>query len=64
MKVNGTLILLKESQSLIDFLSEQHYDITKIAVEHNGSIVPKTAYKDVILFDEDTLEVVSFVGGG
>ncbi|MBM7869775.1 sulfur carrier protein [Clostridium pascui] len=64
MRVNGTDISLNEAQSLFDFLEEQNYDITKIAVERNGEIVPKSAYKIVMLDDEDTLEVVRFVGGG
>lgn len=64
MRVNGTDISLNRAQSLFDFLEEQNYDITKIAVERNGEIVPKSAYKIVMLDDEDTLEVVRFVGGG
>ncbi|MBL4933118.1 sulfur carrier protein ThiS [Clostridium paridis] len=64
MKVNGTSISLESSKSLLDFLSEQNYDVTKIAVERNGDIVPKAAYKDTMLYDEDTVEVVRFVGGG
>lgn len=35
-----------------------------IAVECNGSIVPKTSYEEKLLEDGDSLEVVSFVGGG
>ena len=64
MKINGTLISLENSKSLLAFLSEQNYDVTKIAVELNGDIVPKTAYKETMLYDEDTIEVVRFVGGG
>lgn len=64
MKVNGTVIFSKENQSLLDFLEAQKYDVRIIAVQHNGEIIPKYAYKDVILKDEDTLEIVRFVGGG
>lgn len=64
MKINGAIISLEKGQNLLDFLSEQNYDITKIAVVHNSNIVPKATYKDVMLYDEDTLEVVTFVGGG
>lgn len=64
MKVNGTVILLEKNQTLFDFLKAQSIDITAIAVEHNGEIIPKSAYKEVILNDEDTLEIVRFVGGG
>lgn len=64
MRVNGCIIPLNGVQSLFDFLEVQNYDITKIAVERNGEIVPKSAYKIVMLDDEDTLEIVRFVGGG
>lgn len=64
MKINGTIISLDKSQSLYDFLSFQNYDLNRIAVERNGEIVPRAAYKEVMLYDEDTLEVVRFVGGG
>jgi len=64
MKVNGNIIFLEENQSLLDFLETQNYDIRIIAVELNGEITPSSKYKDVMLKDEDTLEIVSFVGGG
>lgn len=64
MKVNGTIIALEDKQSLLDFLAGNKYDLTKIAVERNGEIVPRATYAKVMLKDEDTLEIVSFVGGG
>lgn len=64
MRVNGCIIPLNGSQTLFDFLQTQNYDITKIAVERNGEIVPKSTYKSLMLDDEDTLEIVRFVGGG
>jgi len=64
MKLNGSTVSLSMNQTLYDFLESQKFDITTIAVEHNGKIVPRISYKNVILKDEDTLEVVRFVGGG
>lgn len=64
MKVNGSFVALKEPQTLYDYLISQNYDLAVIAVERNGDIVPKATYKDVLLQDEDTLEIVRFVGGG
>lgn len=64
MKVNGDILVLNEKQALLNFLTDRSYDITKIAVERNGEIVPKSTYKDVLLSDEDALEIVCFVGGG
>lgn len=64
MKVNGHLVELREPQTLYDYLISQNYDLAVIAVELNGDIVPKTTYKDVLIKDEDTMEIVRFVGGG
>ncbi|MDO0823538.1 sulfur carrier protein ThiS [Desulfosporosinus nitroreducens] len=64
MRVNGTLISLDKSQTLFDFLQSQSIDINTIAVERNGEIIPRSTYQNVVLSDEDTLEIVRFVGGG
>lgn len=64
MKINGSLIELREPQTLYDYLISQNYDLAVIAVERNGEIVPKATYKDILLQDEDTIEIVRFVGGG
>ena len=36
----------------------------KVAVEHNGTIAPRSTLGDVALADGDVLEIVHFVGGG
>lgn len=64
MKVNGKKQLININQNLLDFLESNQYDITKIAVERNGKIIPKVMYHQVNLNDDDALEIVSFVGGG
>ena len=35
-----------------------------VAVERNGDIIPKAQYDTAVFEDGDTVEVVSFVGGG
>jgi sulfur carrier protein len=64
LKVNGTFEPLEVSQTLYDYLTERNFDLTKIAVERNGYIVPKAEYKNINLENEDSLEIVRFVGGG
>lgn len=64
MKVNGNFYELEKGASLFDFLTKLNFDMGLIVVERNGEIVPKGTFKDVLLKDEDTLEVVTFVGGG
>lgn len=64
MKLNGKTVALKQEQTLFEFLSAEKFDCKIIAVERNGAIVPKAEYESVRLSDEDTLEIVRFVGGG
>ncbi len=64
MKVNGEVITPLFPVTLETFLLDRNYDLTTIAVERNGEIVPKATYSEVKLFDEDVLEIVQFVGGG
>lgn len=64
MRVNGAIIALDKSHTLYDFLKSQGYDISTIAIELNGEIIPKADYEDVILSDEAAMEIVRFVGGG
>ena len=51
-------------KSLADYLNSAGYDLMRVAVELNGDIVPKAQYSDTIFKDGDSVEVVSFVGGG
>lgn len=46
------------------YLETANYDSARIVVERNGEIVPKTQYGQTVLNDGDTVEVISFVGGG
>ncbi len=63
VKVNGELFPIA-GKTLAEYLAATSFDPLRIAVERNGDIIPKAAYSDVVLEDGDSLEVVSFVGGG
>lgn len=63
VKINGELFDIA-GKSVSEYLETTSYDINRIAVERNGDIVPKAQYSGVILKDGDSVEVVSFVGGG
>lgn len=62
--VNGSERTLPGEMSLKEFLLQEHYQIARIAVERNETIVPKAQYEETILKEGDRVEVVSFVGGG
>lgn len=64
MKLNGREISLEGKIQLDIFLENQGYKLTRIAAELNGRIIPKAEYSATFLEDGDSLEVVTFVGGG
>lgn len=64
LKVNGKEVDNATGLSLEDFLISEGYLIDKIVVELNGEIMPKPQYKQINIKDGDSLEVISFVGGG
>ena len=49
---------------LAEYLANQGYETTRLAVERNGEIVPKAQYAQTVLQDGDAIEIVRFVGGG
>ena len=51
-------------KSITEYLNSAGYDLMRVAVELNGNIVPKALYADTIFKNGDSVEVVSFVGGG
>ena len=63
VKVNGTELDIA-GKTLTEYLATTNYDMKRIAVERNGDIVPKATYADTVLKDGDSIEIVSFVGGG
>ena len=63
VKVNGTELELA-GRTVAEYLATTNYDPKRIAVERNGDIVFKSQYAVTVLKDGDSLEIVSFVGGG
>lgn len=52
------------NKSIATLVEEEGYNLSRIAIELNGDIVPKCNYDKTILKNGDKLEVVTFVGGG
>lgn len=63
VKINGQEFDIA-GKTLSEYLITTDYNPKRIAVERNGDIVPKADYENTILCDGDSIEVVSFVGGG
>ena len=64
IQLNGKKVLLKSNCSLFDLLKKYKLTNKKVAIEHNGEIVPKINYKKINLKNNDKIEIVHFIGGG
>ena len=64
MRINGEEFKLQTGTTLVDILSKKNYPLDRVAIELNGEIVPKASYETIALSDADSIEIVSFVGGG
>ena len=63
VKINGEELDIA-GKTIVEYLSITNYNLKRIAVECNGDIVLKPQYETTVLKDGDSVEVVSFVGGG
>ena len=63
IQLNGKKTVISSKMTIYDLLKKFNLINKKIAIEHNGIIIPKLNYKKK-LKDKDKLEVVHFIGGG
>ena len=64
IQLNGKKAVVKSNYSLFDLLKKYKLINKKVAVEHNGIIIPKVKYKKKKLKNNDKVEIVHFIGGG
>ena len=64
IQLNGKKTVISSNMTIYDLLKKFNLINKKIAIEHNGIIIPKLNYKKKKLKDKDKLEVVHFIGGG
>ena len=64
IRVNGAHRRVPEGISVADLALELGLEPTKVAVERNLEIVPRSTLGEVTVEDGDDFEIVTFVGGG
>ncbi|MHB1155122.1 MAG: sulfur carrier protein ThiS [Eubacteriales bacterium] len=62
--VNGKVESLNRKITMLEFLLFKGLNPDKVVVEHNENIVRKDYWGNTTLEDNDTIEIISFVGGG
>ena len=64
VRVNGEHRRVRDGLSIADLALELGLEPTKVAVERNLEIVPRSTLNEVKVQDGDEFEIVTFVGGG
>ena len=64
IQLNGKKVAIQTNFSLFDLLKKYKLINKKVAIEHNGVIIPKGDYKKKNLKNNDKVEIVHFIGGG
>ena len=62
--INGEMKEGYDEKSLAYMIEQEEFNLSRIATEINGEIIPKKDYETVQIKENDVIEVVSFVGGG
>ncbi|WP_374990349.1 sulfur carrier protein ThiS [Sphingosinicella sp. LHD-64] len=64
IRVNGEHRRVRDGMTIADLALELGLEPTKVAVERNFEIVPRSTLAEVRIEDGDDFEIVTFVGGG
>ena len=64
IKVNGKYMFIKQKTSVQDLIKALKIPIRKIAIEMNKEILDKKKLKNKMLKNNDSIEIVHFIGGG
>ncbi|SEL46257.1 sulfur carrier protein ThiS [Halomonas daqiaonensis] len=64
LRLNDEPARLPAGTSLADALHTWHYADRRVAVAINGEFVPRSAYTEQVLKDDDRIDIVAPVGGG
>ena len=64
IRVNGQHRRVPKGISIADLALELGLEPTRVAVERNLEIVPRSTLSEVVIEDGDDFEIVTFVGGG
>ena len=64
IRVNGKVKSFQEKVSLLKLVRSLKIPIKKVAIELNQEIIDKKKINKIILRNNDSVEIVHFIGGG
>jgi len=62
--LNGDRYDIAEPLTVTALLKALSIDARRVAVEHNLTILKRTAFDETVVREGDNVEIVNFVGGG
>jgi thiamine biosynthesis protein ThiS len=63
-RINGKNVEIPQNVTILQYIEQQELNLSVIAVECNGDILPKSQYGEKVIKSGDVIEIVNFVGGG
>ncbi len=63
IQINGQPKIVT-STSINELIKELDLKSNSLVIEHNSQIIPQEQYKNTVLQQADTIELLNFVGGG
>lgn len=64
LKLNHELVEYRQGETLLQLLEREHYDVTFVAVEIDGTLIRRHDFANVVVHDNAKVEVFSIMGGG
>ncbi|MCK5358685.1 MAG: sulfur carrier protein ThiS [Elusimicrobiales bacterium] len=64
IKINGKSLKISEETTLGAFLADNNINPRKVVIELNRDIIREASLDKVIIKENDTIEILSLVGGG
>ncbi len=64
VSINGETHPLASQLTMLELLEARGYIASRVAVELNGDILPRSQFSTYAIQADDRIEIVHFVGGG
>ncbi len=65
IQINGEATEIPDALTITQLLVERDVEMPDmVSVEHNGEIVPRESFETTVLTQDDTIELLYFMGGG
>lgn len=64
IQLNGDALSVADTSTVLALLEQQGLAGRRVAVEVNGTIIPRSRHADHLLQDGDRVEIVHALGGG